>query len=94
MCFSVDDLAALWKVQPGTIRHLFRNEPGVIVRRIGVFKRRLESMTIPESVAGRVYERLCGTEELNAGASESAKPRKMGGQSDDVREALHGSGAG
>ena len=51
----------MWGFSPGTIRNLFRNEPGVLkLPGIGTAtrKRSYFSFRIPESVALRVYQRL------------------------------------
>lgn len=58
--YTVEELAALWKLSDDTIRRLFRDEPGVLVlgreKRPG--KRRHMTLRIPESVALRVLSRL------------------------------------
>lgn len=59
----MQEVAAMWGRSDGTIRNLFRNEkgvqhligPGVL---LGTAKRSYDTITIPESVAQRVYERL------------------------------------
>jgi hypothetical protein len=56
--FSVEELSGLWGYSKDTIRRLFRNEPGVL--KIGSpetrFKRARFQISIPESVAMRVYK--------------------------------------
>lgn len=58
--YSVKDLVALWRFSRDTIIREMRNEEGVIA--VGTKKRRL---SIPESVAIRVHERL-GNQRLQA----------------------------
>jgi hypothetical protein len=61
--FSPQTLAELWGVSADLIRELFENEPGVIKigdRQSGR-KRKYVTLRIPESVAARVYRRLCGS---------------------------------
>ena len=59
--FSTRTLAELWGVDESTIRRLFQDEPGVVKigksgRRDG--KRDYVTLRIPESVTGRVYQRI------------------------------------
>jgi len=58
--FSPTELASLWGFSARFVRDLFRNEPGVIVidRPEQMHKRAYATIRIPESVAGRVYQRL------------------------------------
>jgi hypothetical protein len=60
--FSVPELAKLWGFSDDVIRELFRNEIGVlkIVRPEKMHKRSYTTLSIPESVARRVHERLHG----------------------------------
>jgi hypothetical protein len=60
--YRVNELAALWSLSRGTITRLFTNEPGVLritsdsATLLG--KRKLTVLSIPESIALRVHERL------------------------------------
>ena len=62
--FMVKELAEAWGLSVTKVRRLFQNESGVVLvgepsRRIGKkLKRSYFTMTIPESVAVRVYERM------------------------------------
>ncbi len=57
--FRVRELAELWGFSANTIIRLFASEPGVInVGKLATEKRRYVSISIPESVASRVHERL------------------------------------
>jgi hypothetical protein len=59
--YSVQELAASWNVSPCTIRRLFVSEPGVLnLGRPSRRKRIYRPLRIPQSVAERVYRRLCG----------------------------------
>jgi hypothetical protein len=53
--YSPDELAGLWGVSVGSIRRIFRSEPGVLKMLI----RSHLTLRIPENVAERVYARLC-----------------------------------
>ncbi|HZI56561.1 MAG TPA: toll/interleukin-1 receptor domain-containing protein [Verrucomicrobiae bacterium] len=54
--FSVHELAQLWKLSPALITSLFVEEPGVIL--VDSPRSRSPIISIPESVAARVYQRL------------------------------------
>ena len=57
--YRVKELAELWGFAPNTIKRLFAFEPGVIrIGGAGIERRRYVSISIPESVALRVHERL------------------------------------
>jgi hypothetical protein len=56
--FRVNDLAALWGYSPNTIISQFANEPGVLRLTNESDKRKLTVLSIPDSVAQRVHERL------------------------------------
>ena len=57
--FRVRELAELWGFSANTIIRLFASEPGVInVGKLATERRRYVSLSIPESVALRVHERL------------------------------------
>jgi predicted DNA-binding transcriptional regulator YafY len=62
--FTVKELAEAWGKSPTRVRRMFRNELGVVLdgepsRRLGKkLKRSYFTMTIPESVALRVYQRM------------------------------------
>src|SRR5947209_7546299 len=57
--YRVKDLATLWAVSADTITRLFRSEPEVPrVDNLGSGKRNYSVLSIPESVALRVHERL------------------------------------
>ncbi len=64
--YRVKELAGLWSLSPKTITMLFANEPGVIhVASDFSTKRKYATLSIPESVALRVHERL-GQQPLQA----------------------------
>lgn len=58
--YTVDEIAAMWKLSHDSVRRLFRNEPGVLVisprNRKG--KRSYTTLRIPSSVVERVHRRL------------------------------------
>lgn len=58
--YTVLEIAKLWKVSPQTVRRIFGDEDGVL--KFGSpetrFKRKRETLRIPESVAVRVHMRL------------------------------------
>jgi len=57
--YRVKELAALWGMSPDTINRLFAKEPGVLqVNNFGSGKRKYALLSIPESVALRVHQRL------------------------------------
>jgi hypothetical protein len=56
--YRVKDLAALWRFSRNMIIKLFTNEPGVIRIESPTGKRKYATLSIPESIAARVHERL------------------------------------
>ena len=57
--YRVKELADIWGLSPKTISRIFADEVGVIrVANDGTGKRKYETLSIPESVASRVHERL------------------------------------
>jgi hypothetical protein len=60
--FTCHELAELWNLGPDTIRHLFRDTPGVlkISRPARRNKRTYTSYRIPESVAQKRHAELNG----------------------------------
>lgn len=56
--YRVKDLASLWGFSDNTIIKLFSSEPGVICLESFTGKRKYTTLSIPESVASRVHERL------------------------------------
>lgn len=57
--YRVRELAQLWSLSPNTITRLFAAEPGVIkIDNIGTGKRKHVTLSIPESIASLVHERL------------------------------------
>lgn len=56
--YRVRELASLWGFSENTIIRLFAAEPGVIRLESGTLKRKYTTLSIPESVAMRVHERL------------------------------------
>jgi len=56
--FRVKDLASLWGFSDNTIIKLFSSEQGVICLESVPGKRKYTTLSIPESVALRVHERL------------------------------------
>lgn len=56
--YRVKELALLWGFSDNTIIRIFANEPGVIRLESGLGKRKYTTLSIPESVALRVHERL------------------------------------
>lgn len=65
--YRVQELAALWGLSVGTISTLFRHEPGVLKIGRDAGKRQYVTLSIPESVAALVHERL-GHNPLKASA--------------------------
>ena len=57
--YRVKELAGLWGLSPKTVSRIFAGEAGVIrVANKGKNKRKYATLSIPESVASRVHERL------------------------------------
>lgn len=57
--YRVKELARLWGLSANTVTRMFVNEAGVLrVDNIGSSKRKYITLSIPESVALRVHERL------------------------------------
>ena len=56
--YRVRELAELWGFCPGTLVKLFSDEPGVLKLQGSSGKRKYTTLSIPESVALRVHERL------------------------------------
>jgi len=57
--YRVKDLAELWGLSAKTVTRMFAEEAGVIrVANNGAGKRKYATLSIPESVALRVHERL------------------------------------
>ncbi len=63
--YRIGELAALWGFSDNTIIRIFASEPGVIRLESGTGRRKYTTLSIPESVALRVHERL-GQEPLQA----------------------------
>lgn len=68
--YRVPELASLWGFSDNTIIRLFTAEPGVIRLESGAGRRKYTTLSIPESVALRVHERL---------SQESLKPHLAAG---------------
>jgi hypothetical protein len=60
--YTVSELSSRWLLSECTIRRLFTKEPGVIkiTRAATRSKRSYTTMRIPEGIALRVHNRLCG----------------------------------
>ena len=56
--YRVRELASLWGFSDNTIIRLFSTEPGVIRLESGAGRRKYTTLSIPESVALRVHQRL------------------------------------
>jgi hypothetical protein len=56
--YRVKELAALWSLSDNTIIRLFTAEPGVIRLESDAGRRKYTTLSIPESVALRVHDRL------------------------------------
>jgi hypothetical protein len=56
--YRVRELAALWGFSDNTIIRMFASEPGVVRLESGAGRRKYTTLSIPESVALRVHERL------------------------------------
>jgi len=57
--YRVKELAGLWGLSPKTVSRIFADEAGVIrVANDGTRKRKYATISIPESVASRVHEKL------------------------------------
>jgi hypothetical protein len=68
--YRVRELASLWGFSDNTIIRIFAGEPGVIHLESGSGRRKYTTLSIPESVALRVHERL-GHEPFQAQLSAS-----------------------
>lgn len=74
--YRMKELAALWGVSVKTVTRLFANEAGVIqIGNHGTGNRKCVVLSIPESVALRVHERL-SHHRLQA-ATPSRNPRRV-----------------
>ena len=56
--YRVSELGELWGFSHNTIIKLFATEPGVIRLESGMGRRKYTTLSIPESVALRIHERL------------------------------------
>ena len=56
--YRVRELSSLWGFSDNTIIRIFASEPGVIRLESGARRRKYTTLSIPESVALRVHERL------------------------------------
>lgn len=56
--YRVRELSSLWGLSDNTIIRLFNSESGVIRLESGIGRRKYTTLSIPESVALRVHERL------------------------------------
>jgi hypothetical protein len=58
--YAVIEVAELWNLSPDKVRHIFENEPGVLVigDRNPRHKRRYLTLRIPQTVLQRVHNRL------------------------------------
>lgn len=57
--YRVKELAVLWGLSPKTVSRLFAEEAGVIrIANDATSKRRYGTLSIPESIASRVHEKL------------------------------------
>jgi hypothetical protein len=70
--YRVKELAVLWGLSPKTISRIFDEEPGVIRSNDGTSKRNYTTLSIPESVALRVHDRLGNQALQENGASIEA----------------------
>ena len=74
--YRVKELAGLWGLSPKTVSRIFADEAGVIrIATAGTAKRKYETLSIPESVASRVHERL-GKSTLGE-TEEAARPIRI-----------------
>jgi AraC-like DNA-binding protein len=63
--YRVKELAGLWGLSAKTVSRIFAEEAGVIrVTNDGTSKRKYATLSIPESVASRVHEKL-GNQQLS-----------------------------
>ena len=56
--YRIKDLVELWGLSRNTLIKLFASEPGVIKLTNNIGKRKYAVLSIPESVAVRVHQRL------------------------------------
>src|SRR5579863_7904560 len=56
--YRVRELGELWGFSDNTVIRLFASEPGVVRLESGAGRRKYTTLSIPESVALRVHERL------------------------------------
>lgn len=73
--YRVKELADLWGFSENTIIKLFSNEDGVLRLESPTGKRKYATLSIPETVAIRVHERL-GSQDLNT-ASARRNPLRV-----------------
>ncbi len=72
--YRVSELAKLWGFCDNTIIGLFRDEPGVLKLERITGKRKYTTLSIPESVALRVHQRL-GQDALKTSLPACSPPR-------------------
>src|SRR5215467_3512745 len=71
--YRVQELAGIWGLSPKTVTRLFADEPGVIrVANEAIGKRKYATLSIPESVASRVHERLGTQATIQTGSHPTA----------------------
>lgn len=80
-CYRFKELRAITGLSDRTLRRLFEHEPGVIVLTQGATegKRRYRTVTIPESVVKRVFERQTRQPE-NQTARRATRATRTGGK--------------
>lgn len=84
--YRVKELAGIWGLSPKTVSRLFADEPGVIrVANDLRGKRKYATISIPESVASRVHERL-GTPAMGSTENHATTVRiiRLGETAGDV----------
>jgi hypothetical protein len=75
--YRISELAGLWGLSAKTVTRIFADEAGVIrVANDGTCKRKYATLSIPESVAQRVHERL-GNHLLDESMSEGNRPLRV-----------------
>ena len=73
--YRVKELAGLWGLSPKTVSRIFAEEAGVIrVTNGGATKRKYATLSIPESVASRVHQKL-GSQPFSANPQSTQQVR-------------------
>jgi hypothetical protein len=75
--YRVSELSSLWGWSPKTIIRLLADEPAMRLDNYGTGKRKYEPISVPESIAARVYERRCHPSLQPLSSSRAPCPVKL-----------------